>query len=149
MLFLITKETKAIYLCDTGYYRSKVLEDDQTLCSVRYPTKLINDSCLKYDSSLEGREEAVKKILNTKSKLPIPVDPNNGIYMFPTLSKQNKNCVWLAYYHIANYQQVDERALVTFVDGTSIYANVSITILDLQFKRTSQVIAQQHRDKFF
>lgn len=149
MLYLITNNTKAIYLCDTGYYRSKILENDQELCSVRYPIALLHDSCIEYASSMEGREDAVEKILKTKSKLPVPVDPDNGIYMFPTLSKRNKDCVWLSYYHIDHYQQIDNRTLVTFTDGTSTYAKVSENVLDLQFKRTGQVIAQQHRDRLF
>lgn len=149
MLFEITPNTKAIYSCDTGYYRSKILEAKEEVCSVRYPITLLDDSCLSHGSSLEGREKAVRKILRTKSKLPIPVNPDKGIYMLPTLSKRNRDCVWLSYYLIDNYYQVDDRTLVTFTDGTYIYVKVSEASLDLQFKRTSQVIAQLNRETIF
>lgn len=149
MLVKITRDTKAISLCDTGYYRSKIFEKDEKYYSVRSPIALLDDGCIAGGASLEGREVAVRKILNSRSKLPIPVDPENGIYMLPTLSKRNKDCVWLSYYQIDKYEQIDERTLIVFKDGSTIYAKVSEAVLDLQFKRTSQVIAQLNSDKLF
>lgn len=149
MLFKITRDTKAINLCDTGYYRSEIFENNETFYSVRSPLSLLDDGCISGGASLEGREVAVGKILNTRTKLPVPVDPDNGIYMLPTLSKRNKDCVWLSYYQIDKYEQVDERTLVVFKDGTNIYVKVSEAVLDLQFKRTSQVIAQLNSDRLF
>lgn len=149
MLFSITRETKAIYLCDTGYYRSKIFEKNETFYSVRSPMRILDDDCLGHGSSLEGREKAVEKILKTRSKLPVPVNPDKGIYLFPTLSKRNKDCIWLSYYQIDDYDEVNDRTLVTFQDGTYLYVKVSEAVLDLQFKRTSQVIAQLNRDKIF
>lgn len=149
LLFKITKQTKAIYSCETGYFRSKILEGGEELCSVRYPTTIIDASCIFYGSSLKGREEASEYILKTKSKLPVEVDPVEGIYFFPTLSKRNKDCVWLSYYQIDQFEQIDNRTLVKFKDGTTFFVKVSKSVFDLQFKRTSQLIAQLNRGKFF
>jgi len=149
MCFLITKHTKAIYLHDTGYYRAKILDGEDELCSIETPTKIISENCISNGSTLEGREKAVKQILKTKSKLPVPVVPAKGIYMFPTLSKRNEHCIWLSYYQIDNYKQIDNRTLIQFKDGTGIYAKISEPVVDLQFKRTSQVIAQLNRPTIF
>lgn len=149
LLKKITKNTKAIFFSNTGYYRSKILENDEELSSVRCPITLLDSSCIAHSSSLSGREAFTKKVLNSRSKLPVAVSPKHGIFMFPTLSKRNKNCVWLSYYHIKNFYKVDDRSLVNFTDGTSIYVQVSESILDTQFKRTSQLIAQIKREQIF
>src|SRR5699024_6497024 len=100
-------------------------------------------------SSLDGREEYAVKILKTRSKLPVLVDEDNEVYMFPTMSKRNKNCIWLSYYHIHDYKGVDDRTFITFKDGAFLYVNSSIFSFDLQFKKTSQVIAQSIKPVHF
>lgn len=149
MFFKITKDTKAIFFCDTGYYRSKILESNEEVCSVRCPVTLLADSCIDYMASLEGREVVAEEILNSRHKLPIAVSPKHGIYFFPTLSKRNRDCAWFSYYHIANYYEVDNRTLVVFTDNTFIYVQASVLVFDRQFKRTSQLIAQLNRDLIF
>lgn len=148
-VYIITQHTKAILTKDSAYYRSRIQEGQTERHSKYRPEEIIDHSCLLYGSTLDGRRAAVKKILKINSKVPIPVIPNKGVYMFPTSSTKNSDCVWVSFYQIENYEQRDDKTYIEFRDGTGLYVNASESSFDLQFKRTSQVIARLNRFVFF
>lgn len=146
-IYVITTETKAIIAKDSSYYRSRILEqgEREARFSIYKAENIIDYSCIVYGASLEGRRNAVAQILKTRIKLPIPVSPVQNVYMFPTASTRKKDCVWLSYYHIDDYEQRDDKTYVAFHDGSGLYVNTSKGTLDAQFKKASQVIAQMNR----
>ncbi|MFD1036823.1 competence protein ComK [Virgibacillus byunsanensis] len=148
-VYIITQQTKAIMTKDSSYYKARILEGQTERYSIHKPEQILDNSCLLYGSTLHGRKEAVKEILKSSSKLPVPVIPDKGVYMLPSSSTKNKDCIWFSYYQIDFYEQRDAKTYVAFNDGTGIYANVSRSAFDSQFKRTSQIIAHQHRSIFF
>lgn len=148
-VYIITQQTKAILTKESAYYRSQILEVQRERNSIFRPEQIIDHTCLLYGSTLAGRRAAVKGILKINSKVPVPVIPGKGVYLLPTSSTKNKDCVWLSYYHIDNYEQRDDKTYIAFSDGTGLYVNISESTFDLQYKRTSQVIAKQNRSVFF
>lgn len=148
-VYIITRNTKAIMAKDSAYYRSLILEDKNKKFDVHNPEYILDNNCLRYGSTLAGKKAAAQDILKCKSKLPIPVIPEKGVYMLPTSSARNKDCVWLSYYHITYYEQCDDKTYVGFHDGTGIYVNASEKTIDMQYKKTSQVIAMLNREVFF
>ena len=149
-VYIITEQTKAILAEGSGYYRTRILEGNTEKVSIHRPLQIINYSCIVYGSSYEGRRTPVKRILHSASKLPIPVNVEKGIYMVPTASVKNKECVWVSYQHIDTYKQLeDEKLYITFRDGTGIIVPTSKNAFDMQFKRTSQVIVQMNRGTLF
>ncbi|WP_246202492.1 competence protein ComK [Virgibacillus doumboii] len=148
-IYIITQQTKAILSKDSPYYRSLIIEGQRERHSTYRPEQIIDHSCILYGSTLEGRRNAVKSTLKICSKVPVPVIPDKGVYMLPTSSTKNKDCVWISYYHIEDYEQRDDKTYVTFGDGTGLYVNTSESSFDLQYKRTSQLIARLNRSAFF
>ncbi|WP_106496092.1 competence protein ComK [Lentibacillus sp. Marseille-P4043] len=151
LIYEITQQTKAIMRKDSAYYRARILEAGQTkdkLC-IHKPEKILQNSCLINGSSLLGRRTAVKQILKTRSKLPIPVIPEKDVFMLPTASTKSKDCVWLSFYHIEYYEQRDNRTYVSFYDGSGIYVNSSENTIDMQIKKASQVITKMNRPSTF
>lgn len=148
-VFIITRATKAIIAKDSTYYRSLILEGSKEQHSLHRPEQILDNSCLIYSSTLGGRRTAAKKILRSTSKIPIPVSPEKGLYMLPTSSTKNKDCVWFSYYHIDFYEQRENKTYVAFNDGSGLYVNTSLSSFDLQYKRTSQVIVKQNHGLLF
>lgn len=146
--YIITEKTKAIMALDSHYYRSKILDENGEHRLVLSPEQLLKENCLYYGSSLKGRREAIKRNFGFMTKIPIVIDLKNGIFMFPTSSVRNTDCIWLNYYSIHHYEPQDNRTYILFKDGTSIFVNASYTIIDMQHKRMSQIIAQTMRNIF-
>src|SRR5690625_819271 len=103
------KKTKAIMRKKTEYHRTKINEKDKIKHSPHSPLQLLDHNCIINGASLEGRIKTVKKILRSKTKLPIPIQPKKGIYMFPTISMKNINCVWISYFHV---KEQDRKSVV-------------------------------------
>ncbi|MDY0394199.1 competence protein ComK [Virgibacillus halophilus] len=75
--------------------------------------------------------------------------PKKAIYMLPTSSTRRKDCAWLSFYQIDFYEQRDNRCYVQFLDGTGIYIPSSANTVDMQHKRTSQIIARLNRPSMY
>ncbi|WP_430790280.1 competence protein ComK [Virgibacillus flavescens] len=148
-VFIITQTTKAIISEDSTYYRSLILEGVKERHSLHKPEQIIDNTCLLYGSTLAGRRAAVKDILKITNKIPVPVIPDKGVYMMPTASTKNKDCAWLSYDHIDFYEQRDGKTFVGFNDGSGLYVNASVSTIDMQYKRTSQLIVKLNRAILF
>ncbi|GAA0436520.1 hypothetical protein GCM10008983_11540 [Lentibacillus halophilus] len=148
-IYLISQQTKAIVTKDSAYYRSLILETSKEKHSAYRPEQIIDHACVLNGSTLEGRRKSVRKLLNVSSKVPVPVIPDQGVYMLPTASSKKKDNVWLSFYQIDSFEQRDDRTYVMFHDGSGLFVNTSVKAFDLQFKRTSQIIAKMNRSIFF
>lgn len=144
--YIINRKTQAILHGDSPYYRTKIYEENrEVIYSKHHPLQIIDYSSTINGSSMDGRTKAVKRILKSKSKLPIPVIPQLGMFLFPTTSVRNRDCVCLSYYHVDEYKQLGNKLAVILKDGKVLKLDISYNQFDLQIKRTSQVIAYFHR----
>lgn len=148
-VILITKQTKAIVTEESAYYRSIVLEGNKKHPSIHTAEKILDYSCTLFGASLAGRRKSIKTAFQITHKIPVPVNPQQGVYMMPTSSTKSRECVWLAYYHIDYYEQRGEKTYVTFMDGSGLFVDASVSSIDMQHKRASQIIAKQHRMTLF
>lgn len=148
-VYIITEHTKAILASQSSYYRSTVLEGKNEFRSVYTPEMILDHSCILYGSTLHGRRKAIREYFGITSKIPLMIDARKAIYMMPTSSTRRKDCAWLSFYQIEFYEQRDNRCYVQFLDGTGIYLSSSVNTLDMQHKRTSQIIASLNRPSIY
>ena len=146
--YTITKRTQAITHKDSNYFRTIIEEDRETYSSLT-AHHIIDFNCKKTGPSLKSRLEIVKDILQSNSKLPVPISPVDGIYMFPTGSMRGDYVAWLAYHHIKDYKQRNDHTYIKFLDDTGLYVKASEHVIDKQYKRTGQVIIHYSRGKLF
>src|SRR5699024_11593461 len=104
-IYLINEKTKAIVTIKSDYYKTIIYEKDREIKSPFTATKILEESCIRYGASLKGRRATSKYLLNTNEKLPVAVDRDNGIYLFPTSALRSGDCVWLAYFHIKRSEE--------------------------------------------
>jgi len=147
--YTITRETKAIIPLDMVYSRSRIFEGRKKPLSIYTPLQIIDHNCIIHGADWKGRQSAVKDILNSNSKLPVPVSPGEGIFMMPTAAIKSSQCIWIAYHHVKNYEQIGDQTYVHFHDGTGIFVKTTAQKFDNQYKRTSQVIVHFNRYVLF
>lgn len=145
MNYIINEKTQVIKNVQSENFRTKIYEENRIYYSRYSQQSIINDSCVHNGSSLRGRWKLVRKILRTNSKLPIPLTPQKGIYLVPTTSIRNEACIWFSYYHIDYYVERDNQLAIFLKDGTVYLINISYNQFDLQYKKTSQIIAYFHQ----
>jgi len=138
--------TVAILSAAAVEYSTIVLEPDQTLYSRKTPLQLIKDACLEGGSTYDGRREAVTHLTGAQNKVPIPINPREHIYAFPTHSPQLFECNWLFYHHIRRIQPKPKTpgvSIITFKDRKEpLTLDVSYNTLQKQIQRTAYCIVR-------
>ena len=116
---------------------SHVIDLDKEYTVEKSPTKLVNESCKNFGSSLIGRQEGTKKLLNISYKAPIIVCEASEIIFFPTSSPRFNDCSWISLNNIKNYYKDKDEVIIEFTNGKSIKISVSFYTLENQiFKAT-------------
>ncbi|MDZ5784094.1 competence protein ComK [Marinococcus luteus] len=135
----VNENTMAIVPNFEGEAKSIIWEKDGARIPASCtPTAIIKRGCLRGGSSFEGRSEAVKHYLHIRKKLPVPVNPSEGIYAFPISSLRDPENIWIFYNHVQPGQFVtsDDGTLIQFTDGTSLPTKASTFMIQQQLFRT-------------
>lgn len=139
----ITSNTLALIPAAQIDYDTIVLEPQGQLHVRKTPMQLIEPACLEGGASYDGRRLAVSYQTGSRKKIPIPINPLDEIYAFPTHSPKQFNCHWIFYHHvkaIKPHHQLASHAIVTFKSGQQLTLPVSYHTLERQMHRTSHCI---------
>src|SRR5690625_2467933 len=122
-----------------GKTNTFVLEETRDYTVYTTPTKVIDEACKFFGSSLQGRLEGTKDISKITHKAPIAIDPSSGMYFFPTASPTNNNCSWINHSYVVEINPIGKRKTeITFKNGRRIIVNVSYGSMLNQLQRTAQ-----------
>ncbi|WP_284139466.1 MULTISPECIES: competence protein ComK [unclassified Virgibacillus] len=119
--------------------RAIILEEKKEYPVSIPPSRIIDQACKFYGSSLRGRQEGTKEICGITHKAPISIDPTSGMYFFPTNSPTNPKCSWIAHSHIDQVNRSKNQCTeIVFKNGRSIVLDVSFGSMLNQVQRTAQ-----------
>lgn len=110
-------------------------KDSETKINKR-SSKIIDESCKFFGSSLIGRQEGTKDMIGITIKVPIIIEESRNIIFFPTSSPRNHLCSWISYNNLLKYVKIDKfKTRLYFVGGKEIDIDVSYNIVDNQITR--------------
>lgn len=118
----------------TGAFKSKIITTHGIYYSKMTVKQLLSNACILFASTLEGRIQAIKKLMKYFVKTPILIDPNE-IGAFPTKSYKNVECVWIFNHHFEIESTGKGKSQVIFSNGMSFPVNVSKNVLLKQQQR--------------
>lgn len=126
----------------TGDYMNYIKRDLQGIivddkCINTSLKMFLNKHCLKNGSTLQGRLDFSKWILNT-SKLPIYI--NNAIILFPTKSLKNYETILINYKNIVDIYQNDTFTRIIFSDLSMIDINISFYTIKKQMDKCAKIV---------
>ena len=113
----------------------RVYEDNKEFVVKRKSTKIVNDSCMFFGSSLIGRQYGTKKLINVAVKAPIIIEESKKIIFFPCASPRQINCVWISYNNLVKYTKNEDKTIFTFKNNKQIELDISYNIIDNQIVR--------------
>ncbi len=138
MKYEINEGTLAIMPMDSNM--SKVLEDEVEYVIEENPYQIMEESCRYFGSSYKGRKEGAKSILGDGYKIPILVEDGRSIVFFPTVSPDDRNCIWLASSRIRNIESIDElSSRIIFDNNQEIEIPISYRSLQNQLLRATRL----------
>ena len=89
--YKITSETLAIISISSN--RAHILEKKDEFIIFKSAYDIINENCIRYGSSYDGRKEGTKYLTGAYYKPPILVEENSNTVFFPTKSPKHSGCI--------------------------------------------------------
>ncbi|GAE34998.1 competence protein ComK [Halalkalibacter akibai] len=141
----LNRDTIALIPATHLDYSTIVWERNQILYVRKTPIQLIKSGCLEGGAEYSGRRTAVTYKTGIQNKIPIPINPHEQIYAFPTHSPKLFDCIWIFYHHIKTikrHPQNPTNSIITFTNYQKLTLNVSYHTLEKQVQRTSYCIVR-------
>ena len=136
--YIINVET--LLIVPYGREKSKIFENDRTFIINETTCNILKNSCLFFGSSIEGRREAVKHILEVDMKVPIIVENIRDIIFFPVSNCIKKNSTWISYQNLLKYTKFNEFSTVlNFRDNVGVKVDVKCNLIDNQVVRCLKI----------
>jgi competence protein ComK len=99
--------------------------------------QFINTLAVSYLSTIQGRKQASKKILNDTYNLPFIV--HETVLLFPTHAERHIENHYLNYHRIASIRSAKEGAVIEFFDGTKLPINRSCNVVLKQYAKAQRL----------
>lgn len=115
----ITKRTLAIVPIFTGKHQCKIITLDGAFQSTMSAFNLINNACIRYGSTMDGRVKAVKVLFCFKQKTPFIIAPF-AISVFPTTSAKHPECIYIFNHRFQVNELEKGKSRLTFFNNTKI-----------------------------
>ncbi len=128
---------------------SIIYEDDVHYVVDEKPFKIMEDSCKYFGSTYEGRKNGARNILGAEYKVPIVVEDENNLIVFPTTSPLADDCVWISLKRVKNIEKNDYNTTkVIFDNNTEIIVDCSYRTMENQLSRASRLdlILRNHKN---
>lgn len=132
--YIINNNTVAIIGIDK--FSSKVIEKDKEIIVNLSSTEIIENSCLYYGSSLQGRIEASSKIIFNSYKVPILINNKDNLIFFPTISPNSNHCIWVSVNYVYELSINNKIVSIKFKNGSEIDTNLSLYSLENQLYKS-------------
>lgn len=129
-------------------FSSKILEEETEYVVKQSATKIIDNSCRFFGSSLKGRSEGTKSLIGGNYKLPVVVEESREIIFFPTSSPKLNECIWISLNNLSDYQKLDDNSVIKFKNGSILSVDISHYSLENQVLRASRLENVLRRRKF-
>jgi competence protein ComK len=148
---MLIQEINALYY-DVNNKQTVIVKKEE----IRLEKKMndvIESLCNQYGLSKNGSITAIKNTLKIYQKCPVLVHPILQIYLFPTLSMQDKECLWINSKQIEKVKHEDLNTVIIFKDKTQLLCNVGIRSIKKQMDRCrrmeERIISQYQIDQLF
>lgn len=143
MDYEINRETLAIIPINEN--ESKILENNDDYIIPKSTLEVMEHSCEYFGSTYDGRLKASKNMLGTFYKVPIIIEESNEIIFFPI--KSNGINAWISLKNILKYERLNDKCLVTFIDGKTLILDINCSSFENQVFRAARLENILHNRK--
>ena len=119
---------------------SLVYEDEDRYIIEQTPFKIMEESCMYFGSTYEGRKNSAREILGAEYKVPIIVEDTDNLVIFPTTSPSSSECVWISLKRIKSFEKIDSwNTKIIFDNNQEIIVPCSYRTIENQVSRASRL----------
>lgn len=116
-------------------------DNQEYLETILKPKEILERLCLLQGSSMKGRMESFKFVLNVQKKIPVLVSLYKECIFFPLYGNAVTNNIWLQYRFIEKLTSLDTSScIVHFTGGFQMEFNVGARVVYRQMRRCRNFI---------
>ncbi|MCA1061442.1 competence protein ComK [Rossellomorea aquimaris] len=135
---MVTRLTTAISPAYDGIHQTVVHDFGRTKTSSKKSAMdILDESCLTYRSTYDGRIKAVRHAFRYPRKTPLMICPQQYIYAIPTKAPTDYDCIWLFCQHIESTSTSEGKTYVHFTNGEKLAINCSESVIMKQRERAA------------
>lgn len=120
--YIINNKTVALL---KKFNKTIIYDVDKVIVINKNIKKIIDNSCFYYGSSLKGRINCGKSILNIKYKVPIMIDESSNLVLIQLNSPRKEICLYLITNKIINYNKIYDKLNINCVNNINFIYNLS------------------------
>ncbi len=118
------------------------LEDGNVLLLEEKPMDLIERWCIHNGSTASGRMKAFNILTESIQKPAVLINERSRIVFFPTLSKNDKDCVWINDQKILQTKTIDAlHTEITFITGYKTIVDSNRRTIENQIRRCKKFLS--------
>lgn len=99
--------------------------------------KIINQACLKFLTTLDGRIEAIKQVYKISKLVPIYI--SEGLILQPIYSNKNWNQMYINICNIKKVNKVNDQAVITFINDRTVFLEISYERMKRYLKKCLKI----------
>ncbi|WP_179884870.1 competence protein ComK [Bacillus sp. AFS015802] len=135
---LVTRGTLAIVPAYDGIHQCRVHDfGGMKTLSTKSTKEILDESCMAYRSTYDGRIKAVRHAFDYLRKTPLMICPQQYIYAIPTMAPTDYDCIWLFCQHIESTSTREGKTYVHFTNGEKLEINCSESVIKRQRERAA------------
>lgn len=145
--YKINESTLAIIPLDKT--KTKVYENDNIIIVEKNSKKIMEDNCLYFGSTYEGRKKGTEILIGVTHKPPLVISENNNLIFFPTSSPRNKECAWISFDNISDFLNEidDKKSEIIFKNNMKLELPISKNIVNTQIIRSMRLESAFNKNK--
>ena len=113
--------------------------------------KIINQTCLKFLTTLDGRIEAIKQVYKISKFVPIYI--NEGLILQPIYSIKSWKQIYINISNISKINKVNDYVVITFINEKTILLEISYERMKRYLKRCLKIkdnqIKKMKEEKYY
>ncbi len=113
--------------------------------------KIINKTCLKFLTTLDGRIEAIKQVYKISKFVPIYI--NAGLILQPIYSIKSWKQIYINICNISKINKVNDHVVITFINEKTILLEISYERMKRYLKRCLKIkdnqIKKMKEEKYY
>ena len=128
---------------------SFIYEDEESYTIDQKPFNIMEESCIYFGSTYEGRKNGARNILGAEYKVPIVIEDSDNLIVFPTTSPSSDDCVWISLKRVKKLEKMEFNSTkIVFDNDREIIVNCSYRSIENQLSRASRldIILRNHKN---
>lgn len=113
--------------------------------------KIINQTCLKFLTTLDGRIEAIKQVYKISKFVPLYI--NEGLILQPIYSIKSWKQIYINICNISKINKVNDHVVITFINEKTILLEISYERMKRYLKRCLKIkdnqIKKMKEEKYY